>query len=79
MSDDLSKPDVAKPLLAKPMSVTIARETTYRVSKAQSLRMRAYDKKVEAAEARRAKHAEAQKAKLQEKGAQTNDVPRFET
>jgi hypothetical protein len=57
------------------MSMTIARETSYRVSKAQSLRMRAYDKKVEAAEAQRAKHAEAQKTKLQEKEAKTSDAP----
>jgi hypothetical protein len=34
--------------------------TNYRVSKAQSLRMRAFDKKVEAAEAKKAKAAEKQ-------------------
>jgi hypothetical protein len=32
--------------------------TTYRVSKAQSLRMRAFDKKAEAAEVKRVKAAE---------------------
>jgi hypothetical protein len=32
--------------------MTVNREANYRVSKAQSLRMRAYDKKVEAAEAK---------------------------
>jgi hypothetical protein len=52
MSDELMKPEVLKPRLAKRWSMTIARETTYRVSKAQSLRMRAFDKKVEAAEAK---------------------------
>ncbi len=41
--------------------------TTYRVSKAQSLRMRAADKKVEAAEAKKAKAAE-KRAKKNEKG-----------
>jgi hypothetical protein len=63
MSDELAKPDVAKVRLARPMSTTISRHTTYRVSKAQALRMRAYDKKVEAAEAQKAKKiAEAKKA-----------------
>ena len=70
MSDELSKPDAAKPRLAKPLSVTLVRETTYRVSKAQSLRMRAYDKKVDAAEAKKAKAAEAKRAKLEENGGQ---------
>jgi hypothetical protein len=37
--------------------------TNYRVSKAQSLRMRAADMKAEAAEARKAKAAEKKKAK----------------
>jgi hypothetical protein len=62
MSDELVKPDVAPVRLARPMSTTITRAPTYRVSKAQSLRMRAHDKKVEAAEAAKAKKlAEAQK------------------
>jgi hypothetical protein len=41
---------------------------TYRVSKAQSLRMQAYDRKVDAAEARKAKKlhdAQAAKAKVE--------------
>ena len=37
--------------------------TTYRVSKAQSLRMQAADKKAEAVEARKVKTAEKKKAK----------------
>lgn len=52
MTDTLTKPDVSKPRLAKRPSMTVNREANYRVSKAQSLRMRAYDKKVEAAEAK---------------------------
>jgi hypothetical protein len=40
--------------------------TTYRVSKAQSLRMRAFDKKAEAAEAKKVKAAE-KKAKAEKK------------
>jgi hypothetical protein len=63
MSDELTKPDVAPVRLARPMSTTIAKHPTYRVSKAQSLRMRAHDKKVEAAEAK--KLAAAQKAKAE--------------
>jgi hypothetical protein len=63
MSTALVKSAIAKPLLAKRRSTAVASRTTYRVSQAQSLRMRAYDKKVEAAEARKAKRAEVQKAK----------------
>lgn len=56
MSTALVKPAVAKPRLAKRRSTAVvASRTTYRVSKAQSLRMAAYDKKVEAAEAKKAK------------------------
>jgi hypothetical protein len=62
VNDALTKPDVSKPRLAKRPSMTINRETNYRVSKAQSLRMRAYDKKIEAAETK-AKSQAAQKAK----------------
>jgi hypothetical protein len=40
--------------------------TTYRVSKAQSLRMRAFDKKTEAAQAKKAKAPE-KKAKANKK------------
>ena len=52
--------------------MTINRETTYRVSKAQSLRMRAYDKKVEAAA--KAKSQGAQKPKPEESATETIDV-----
>jgi hypothetical protein len=55
MSTELMKPVVVKPRLAKPRSEVVAGRSTYRVSKAQSLRMAAYDKKVEAAEAKKAK------------------------
>jgi hypothetical protein len=66
MSDELAKPDVATVRVARPMSTTIDRIPTYRVSKALSLRMQAYDKKVEAAEAKKAKKtAGAQKTKVE--------------
>jgi hypothetical protein len=39
--------------------------TNYRVSKAESLRLRAFDKKAEAAEAKKAKAAEAKNAKTE--------------
>ena len=55
MSDVLAKPADAKPRVAKRMSMSSTREPSYRVSKTQSLRMRAYDKKVEAAEAKKNK------------------------
>ena len=41
--------------------------TTYRVSKAQSMRMRAHDARVEAAEAKKAKAAEKKLAKADKK------------
>jgi hypothetical protein len=41
--------------------------TNYRVSKAQSLRMRAFDKKAEATEAKKAKAADTKKAKADKK------------
>jgi hypothetical protein len=41
--------------------------SNYRVSKAQSLRMRAADRKAEALEAKRAKAAETKKAKADKK------------
>jgi hypothetical protein len=64
MSDELAKPGDATVRMARPMSVATDKIPTYRVSKAQSLRMRAYDKKVEAAEAKKAKKLhEAQTAK----------------
>jgi hypothetical protein len=55
MSDAPEKPVVAKPRLARPLSMSVASNPTYRVSKTQSLRMRAYDKRLEAAEAKKAK------------------------
>ena len=64
MSDEQAKPGATPVRVARPMSTTISRAPTYRVSKAQSLRMRAHDKKVEAAEAAKAKKlAEAQQSK----------------
>ena len=58
MSDNPEKAEIATVRLAKRPSMTIeksAASVSYRVSKAQSLRMRAYDEKVEAAEAKKAK------------------------
>jgi hypothetical protein len=46
--------------------------TNYRVSKAQSLRMRAFDKKAEAAEAKKAKAAE-KKAEKDKKSANSQE------
>ena len=66
MNKALVKSVVMTPRLAKRPSTTIAR-TTYRVSKAQSLRMRAFDKQAEAAEAKKAKAVEVQKAKAEKK------------
>ena len=66
MKDALVKMIVAKPRLAKPPSTSIP-STTYRVSKAQSLRLRAFDKRAEAAEAKKAKAAEAREAKANKK------------
>jgi hypothetical protein len=66
MSDEPAKPGVTTVRVAKPISTTVAKTPTYRVSKAQSLRMQAYDRKVEAAEAKKAKKmAEAQKPKAE--------------
>ena len=56
MSKELMKSAVPKARLTMGTPSSIAR-TTYRVSKAQSLRMRAHDARVEAAEARKAKAA----------------------
>ena len=66
MKDALVKVTVAKPRLAKRPSMSIP-STTYRVSKAQSLRLRAFDKRAEAAEAKKAKAAEAREAKANKK------------
>lgn len=63
MSSTLDKSVGAKPLIAKGRSASVvASRTSYRVSKAQSLRMAAYDKKMDAAEAK-AKAAEAKEVK----------------
>ena len=70
MSNFLVKPDDGKPRVAKRRSTPIA-STTYRVSKALSLKMRAFDQRAEAAEAKKAKAAAAKQAKADKKaGAQ---------
>ena len=74
MKDALVKVTVAKPRLAKRPSTSIP-STTYRVSKAQSLRLRAFDKRAEAAEAKKAKAAEAREAKANKKA---EDVARLD-
>ena len=66
MNKALMKPMIALPRMPKRPSTTIA-STTYRVSKAQSLRMRAFDKRAEAADAKKAKAAETKKAKADKK------------
>jgi hypothetical protein len=73
MNKALVKPAVEQPRLPKRPSISIA-STTYRVSKAQSLRMRAFDKKAEAAEAKKAKADEARRVKAEvEKDKATSD------
>jgi hypothetical protein len=67
MSTALVKSAVAKPRLAKPRSDVVPSRTTYRVSKAQSLRMAAHDRRVEAAEAKKLKAAEVQKSNAEKK------------
>jgi hypothetical protein len=66
MNKALAKMVVAKPRMPKRPSTSIGTSTTYRVSKAQSLRLRAFDKRAEANEARKARVA-AKKAKLIER------------
>ena len=58
MIDELAKPAIAKPRVAKRMSMTTTREPTYQVSKAKSLKMLAYDKKVDTAAAKKKKSEE---------------------
>jgi hypothetical protein len=53
MSDNVDKPATAPVRLARRPSMAVGKSTSYRVSKAQSLRMRAHDRKAE--EARKAK------------------------
>ena len=57
MSNFTTKPVGAGPRLAKRPSMTVSTGTNFRVSKAQSLRMRVADEKAEAAEAKKAKAA----------------------
>ena len=59
MSKDDAELVARKAWLTMGAPSSVAR-STYRVSKAQSLRMRAYDARVEAAEAKKAKAAEKQ-------------------
>ena len=54
MNKALVKATPKKPRLPKRASTSIAGTTTYRVSKAQSLRMRAFDERTDAAEAKKA-------------------------
>ena len=62
MSKEPAKLAVPKARLTMGAPSSTAR-TTYRLSKAQSLRMRAHDARVEAAEAKKAKTAEKKQAK----------------
>ena len=66
MSKELVKLAASKARLTMGVPASIAR-TTYRVSKAQSIRMRAHDARVEAAEAKKAKAAEKKQAKADKK------------
>jgi hypothetical protein len=68
MNKALVKATVAKPRMPKRRSTFVVNTvTTYRVSKAQSIRMRAFDLRVEAAEAKKVRIAEAKKAKADKK------------
>ena len=66
MSKELAKLVAPKARLSMGAPSSSAR-STYRVSKAQSLRMRAHDARVEAAEARKAKAAEKKQTKANKK------------
>ena len=66
MNKELAKLVVPKARLTMGAPSSIAR-TTYRLSKAQSLKMRAHDARVEAAEAKKAKAAEKKQAKADKK------------
>jgi hypothetical protein len=66
MNKALVKQIVAKPRMPKPRSTSIGSSgITCRVSKAQSLRLRAFDLRTEAAEAKKLKAAEAKQAKAE--------------
>jgi hypothetical protein len=66
MSKEPEKSVVPKARLTMGAPSSVPR-STYRVSKAQSLRMRAHDARVEAAEAKKAKAAENKQAKADTK------------
>ena len=72
MKKAIVKTAVIKPRLPKPSSTSVARTTMYRVSKAQSLRMRAFDEKTDAAEAKKVKAAIRKKAQADKKAAAGN-------
>jgi hypothetical protein len=64
----LVKQIFAKPRMPKRPSTSVASAgTTYRASKAQTLLLRALDKKADAAEAKKVLAAEAKKAKAEKK------------
>jgi hypothetical protein len=68
MSDALVKKIVAKLRMPKRPSASVANTgTTYRATKAQTLLLRARDKRDEAAVAKKAKAAEAKKARTNKK------------
>ena len=66
MSDEQTKVVVSKARLTMGAPSSIGR-TPYRLSKAQSLRMRAHDARVEAAEAKKAKAAEKKQVEADKK------------
>ena len=68
MDKALVKQIIANPRMPKRPSTSVASTgTTYRASKAQTLLLRALDKKADAAEAKKVKAAEAKKAKAEKK------------
>ena len=70
MDNALVKQVAAKPRMPKRPSASVANTgTTYRATKAQTLLLRARDKRDEAAVARKAKGTEAKKARTDKKAA----------
>ena len=68
MNKGLVKQIIAKPRMPKRPSAFVASNgTTYRATKAQTLLLRARDKRAEAAEAKKAKAAEAKNARTDKK------------
>ena len=68
MNNALVKQVVAKPRMPKRPSASVANTgTTYRATKAQTLLLRAIDKRAEAAAAKKAKAAEEKKARTDKK------------